>query len=87
MSGIDWTAIIVGILSLLGTAGGSIVSVITANRLTNYKIEELRKEVEKHNKVVERVYSLEKGVEVMDEKIKVANHRIEDLERKAEVKK
>ncbi len=87
MNGIDWTAIIVGILSLLGTAGGSIVSVITANRLTNYKIEELRKEVEKHNKVVERVYSLEKGVEVMDEKIKVANHRIEDLERKAEVKK
>jgi len=87
MSGIDWTAIIVGILSLLGTAGGSIVSVITANRLTNYKIEELRKEVEKHNKVVERVYTLEKGVEVMDEKIKVANHRIEDLERKAEVKK
>lgn len=87
MSGIDWTAIIVGILSLLGTAGGSIVSVITANRLTNYKIEELRKEVEKHNKVVERVYALEKGVEVMDEKIKVANHRIEDLERKAEVKK
>lgn len=87
MSGIDWTAVIVGILSLLGTAGGSIVSVITANRLTNYKIEELRKEVEKHNKVVERVYNLEKGAEVTEEKIKVANHRIEDLERKAEVKK
>lgn len=87
MSGIDWTAIIVGVLSLLGTAGGSIASVFTANRLTNYKIEELRKEVEKHNKVVERVYNLETNVEVMDEKIKVANHRIEDLERKTEVKK
>lgn len=87
MSGIDWTAVIVGILSLLGTAGGSIVSVITANRLTNYKIEELRKEVEKHNKVVERVYNLEKGAEVTEEKIKVANHRIEDLERRTEGKK
>lgn len=87
MSGIDWTAVIVGILSLLGTAGGSIVSVITANRLTNYKIEELRKEVEKHNKVVERVYNLEKGAEVIEEKIKVANHRIEDLERRTEGKK
>ena len=87
MSGIDWTAVIVGILSLLGTAGGSIVSVMTENRLTNYKIEELRKEVEKHNKVVERVYNLEKGAEVTEEKIKVANHRIEDLERRTEGKK
>ena len=87
MTGIDWTAVIVGILSLIGTAGGSIVSVITANRLTNYKIEELRKEVEKHNKVVERVFTLENGAAVMDEEIKVANHRIEDLERKTEGKK
>ena len=40
-------------------------------------IEQLEKKVEKHNSVVERTYLLE-------EKVKVANHRIEDLERKVE---
>lgn len=74
--------IIVAILSLLGTAIGSIVAVVTSNSLTNYKIAELQKEVEKHNKIVERTYALEKKVDVMDEQIKVANHRIADLETK-----
>ena len=42
-----------------------------------YKIDELAKKVEKHNSVVERTFLLE-------EKLKIANHRIEDLERKVE---
>lgn len=45
--------------------------------LMEYKIDELTKKVEKHNNVMERTYLLE-------EKMKVANHRIEDLERKVE---
>lgn len=48
--------------------------------LQAYKIEELTKKVEKHNKVIERVYNLEKSNEVEKEQIKVINHRIEDLE-------
>ena len=48
--------------------------------LLEYKIQELTRQVEKHNKVVERVYILEKHEEVVDEKIKTANHRINDLE-------
>lgn len=79
--------IIVAIISFLGTSLGAIVSVMTSNKLTNYKIEELKKEVEKHNSVIDRVYKLEKEAEVTDEKIKVVNHRIEDLERKTEVTK
>lgn len=79
--------IIVAIISFLGTSLGAVVSVMTSNKLTNYKIEELKKEVEKHNKVVERVFALETEKEVIEEKIRVANHRIEDLERKAEVTK
>ena len=79
--------IIVAIISFLGTSLGAIVSVMTSNKLTNYKIEELKKEVEKHNSVIDRVYKLEKEAEVTDEKIKVVNHRIEDLERTAEVTK
>ena len=48
--------------------------------LIEYKIEELSKKVEKHNRVIERVYSLEQNQAVICEQIKVANHRIEDLE-------
>lgn len=73
-------AIIVAILSLFGTLGGSLCGILTANKLTNYRIEQLEKKVEKHNSVIERVYELEKHEAVMDEEIRVANHRISDLE-------
>ncbi len=46
------------------------------------EIRSLTKEVEKHNNVIERVYQLETKADVFDEKMKVANHRIDDLERK-----
>lgn len=45
--------------------------------LMEYKLDELTKRVEKHNSVVERTY-------ILEEKMKVANHRIDDLERKVE---
>lgn len=48
--------------------------------LIDYKLEELTQRVDKHNNVVERVYKLEQQNEVQEEKIKVANHRIDDLE-------
>lgn len=73
-------AVFVAVLSLIGTLGGTFGGIITANKLTNYRIEQLEKKVEKHNKVIERVYNLEKNEAVMEEEIKVANHRIDDLE-------
>lgn len=72
--------IIVALLSLLGTLVGSIVAVMTSNSLTKYRIEELTKQVEKHNSVIERTFKLEEHAAVVDEQIKVANHRIQDLE-------
>lgn len=72
--------IIVAMISLIGTLGGSFGGILTANKLTNYRIEQLEKKVEKHNSVIERVYLLEKHEAVVDEEIKVANHRIDDLE-------
>lgn len=72
--------IIVAVLSLLGTLGGTFGGILTANKLTNYRIEQLEKKVEKHNSVIERVYLLEKHEAIVDEEIKVANHRIDDLE-------
>ena len=72
--------IIVAVVSLFGTLGGSMLGILAANKLTNYRIEQLEKKVEKHNNVIERVYKLEKHEAVIDEEIKVANHRIDDLE-------
>jgi hypothetical protein len=72
--------VIVAVLSLFGTLGGSLLGILTANKLTNYRIEQLEKKVEKHNSVIERVYELEKHEAIIDEEIKVANHRISDLE-------
>lgn len=73
-------AVIVAVLALIGTLGGTFGGILTANKLTNYRIEQLEKKVEKHNRVVERVYILEKNDAVREEEIKVANHRIDDLE-------
>lgn len=61
--------IVVAVLSLLGTLIGSIAGILTANKLTNYRIEQLEKKVEKHNQVVERMYNLEKKVAVDEEEL------------------
>lgn len=50
--------------------------------LIDYKLDELTKRVDKHNNVIERTYHLEEQQAVTDEKIRVVNHRIEDLEKK-----
>lgn len=72
--------IAVALISFAGTLIGTFGGIITSNKLTNYRIAQLEKKVEKHNSVVERVYQLEKGEAVIEEEIKVANHRIADLE-------
>lgn len=61
--------VFVAVLSLIGTLAGS----FGGTQLIKYRIEQLEKKVEKHNSVVERTFRLE-------EQMKVANHRIQDLE-------
>lgn len=61
--------IIVAILSFAGTIIGSILGILAANKLTTYRIEQLEKKVEKHNNLVERMYSLETKVAVDEEEI------------------
>jgi hypothetical protein len=72
--------VIVGVLSFLGTAIGSFGGI----KLMTYRIEQLEKKVEKHNSVIERTYKLEEAQKVQEEQIKVANHRIDDLERETD---
>lgn len=51
--------ILVSIFSLVGTLGGSLGGILVANKLTNYRVEQLEKKVEKHNTVIERTFKLE----------------------------
>ncbi len=71
---------IVAVLSGVGTLLGSICGVLASNRLTTYRIKQLEEKVDKHNQVIDRVYQLERQGAVVDEEIKVVNHRIKDLE-------
>lgn len=68
--------IIIGLLSLVGTYFAHRKS----SALIAYRLEQLEKKVELHNNAVERLYKVEKALDVYEEKMKVANHRIEDLE-------
>ena len=71
--------VIVGILSLIGTLTGSVTAIMVSNKLTVYRIEQLEKKVNAHNNLVERTYKLEENNHVVFEKLKVINHRIDDL--------
>lgn len=73
-------AVLVAVIGLVGSGLGSLIGVIASSKLTQYRIEQLEKKVDKHNNIVERMYSLEERVALNEEKIKVENHRIEDLE-------
>ena len=61
--------IVVAILSLIGTALGSGLSILAAHKLTNYKIDELQKKVEKHNNLIERTFRLEERETVLETRI------------------
>ena len=73
--------VIVGLLSLFG----SLVAVWLTNRkasaLIAYRLEQLEKKVTLHNNLVERMYSIEERTSVTEEKVKVVNHRLDDLEK------
>ena len=75
-------AIIVALIGLAGSEVGSLCGVLVSSKLTQYRLEQLEKRVQAHNNLIERTYRLEERTELQEEKIKVANHRIEDLEKK-----
>lgn len=84
--------VIVAIISFIGTTIGSIIGFSKNTDIINIKfkdmrehlelkIDNLKEQVEKHNKVIERTYSLEERMSVNEEKVKVVNHRVDDLEK------
>ncbi|MBQ8296851.1 MAG: hypothetical protein IJX77_03610 [Ruminococcus sp.] len=66
--------IIVALISLIGTLGGSLGGILVSSKMTNYRIQQLENKVAEHNNFARRM-------PVVEEQIKVINHRIEDLER------
>jgi len=80
------TSLILGILSLFGSLAGTFGGIMTSSRLTGYRIEQLEKKVDafadNHNNITARVIKLEDNDKLFEEKIKVANHRLDDLEHK-----
>lgn len=64
--------IVVALLSMCGTAIGSVAGVMAANKLTNYRIGQLEKKVEKHNNLCDRMI-------VVEQSTKSAHHRIDEI--------
>ena len=61
--------VLVAILALVGTLGGSLLGILAANKLTTYRIEQLEQKVEKHNNLISRMYEVEKHEAIIDEEI------------------
>ena len=71
----------VALIGLVGSGVGSLVGIIVNTKLMTYRIEQLEKKVDKHNGIIERTYDLEERISLNEERIKVANHRLDDIER------
>lgn len=75
------TAALTGAVSLLVCLVNNHYQQDKTRALMEYKIDQLTQRVDKHNSLIERTYHLEEQVSIQQEKLKVANHRIDDLER------
>lgn len=58
-------SVIVASISLIGTLMGTFAGILTSTKLSNYRIEQLEKKVEKHNSVVERTTLLERDLKTV----------------------
>ena len=68
------TEIIIALVSMAGTLLGTFGGIVTSSKLTSFRLEQLEQKVDRHNNFAQRM-------RVVEEKIKVLNHRIEDLEK------
>ncbi len=66
------STVIVAIISFIGTCLGTIGGIIASSKLTNFRLSELEKKVEKHNSVVERTF-------ILEGRMTEAEHDIRDL--------
>ena len=67
--------IVVALLGLLGTLSGSFLGVVAANKLTQYRLQQLEEKVNKHNNIIERTY-------ILEGQMLEAQHDIRDIKQK-----
>ena len=73
--------IIIAIISFIRTCVGTIGGIITTNKLTNYKIEQLQRKVDAHNNLITRTYELEKNMGIVFQKIEENKSDIQDIKK------
>lgn len=73
------------ILVALITGGLALAGTVFSNRKTmsllEYRLQQLEEKVDKHNHVIDRMYEIEKRADVFDNRMKVQEHRMDDLEK------
>lgn len=67
------TEVVIALLSCAGTVAGAFLGVLASQKLTNFRLKSLEDKVNKHNSIIERTF-------VLEEKVRAANHRIDELE-------
>ena len=73
-------AVVVALIGLGGSCVGSLFGIVCSSKLNNYRLEQLEKKVDRHNNLVDRMYTVEQNQAVFSTKISVVNHRLEALE-------
>lgn len=69
----DWTNVMIAVISLIGTFGGSALGIRQSNKVVELRINALEKKVDQHNNLVERMALAEKDIKEHD-------HRIHEIE-------
>lgn len=76
----DISSVVVAVISLVGTLFGTFGGILTSAKLSNYRIQQLEKKVEKHNTVVERTYNLEGDVKTIQVEIEEIKEDVRSLQ-------
>lgn len=64
----------------MGTLVGTFAGIVTSNKLTAYRIEQLEKKVDKHNSVVERVFVIERDMKTAFNRLDELRNDMHDIE-------
>ncbi len=68
------STIIVALISLVGTLAGSLSGILVSSKLTNYRIEQLEKKVDKHNNFAEKIPLLTARIDMISERLEELEH-------------
>ena len=68
--------LVVAVLSCIGTIAGSITGILVSNRLSNYRIEQLEKKLDRYANNTDEI---RERLVVVEQSTKSAHHRLDDI--------